>query len=119
MWKLRGSGKAQLISSRKLGGGGSRAAAMWSAGEDVMFCVGFDDGGCEIWELGGERGRVLAAPAASACAVRSLVRRASQPSSSSLESSQVFVGHTNGVVHMYRVTKRSAEIHVELSASIR
>ena len=122
VWKLQGSSKAELVSSKKLGGGGGgRAAAAWRAGEGLAFCVGFDDGRCEVWELGSAGGCVIAAPVASSCAVRSLVCHTSQSSSAAAAAaaSQLFVGHTNGMVHMYKVSVGSNNFSVELCASIR
>ena len=88
--------------SKKLGGGGGcRAAAIWMQGVDVFFCVGFDDGRFEIVEVGRKDGLLCDAPAASSCAVKSVVHHASPASSS---SSQLFVAHTNGMVHMYVVS---------------
>jgi hypothetical protein len=88
--------------SKKLGGGGGcRAAAIWMQGIEVFFCVGFDDGRFEIVEVGRKDGLLCDAPAASSCAVKSLVHHTSPLSPS---SSHLFVAHTNGMVHMYAVS---------------
>jgi hypothetical protein len=119
VWKLRNDGAGELITSKKLGGGGgSRAASVWKWGAGVMFFVGFDDGRFEIWQLGGLH-MMCPAPASSSCAVRSATCLASACST----SCQLLVGHTNGMVHMYQVSRADvageANFNVQLHASIR
>jgi WD40 repeat protein len=111
------------MSAKFEGGGGARASAIWSEHSAVCFCIGFDDGRIEVWEVKGNRRlSVVPAPSASHCAVRSIVHYQSHSLPS--PSSCLFVGHTNGMVYMYHLfpstaVKDCGEVAVELAASKR